>query len=165
MTSTTSGPILVSTIKHSKFDIDLLLTREGLEKFHRELVGLGYVPKFEGAQKTFRAVARNVPVEIIVAGEYPGDGKPKPVRFPPPVENCTIIDGVKTITLEMLITLKLASGMTNPGRLKDLADIQELIKIRDLDASFAEKLHPFVQEKYLELHHAIKQSEEPDDMV
>ena len=32
-------------------DIDLLLTREGLERFQRELVGLGYRPAFEGATK------------------------------------------------------------------------------------------------------------------
>jgi hypothetical protein len=30
--------------------------------------------------------------------------------------------------LPTLIELKLASGMTNAGRLKDLADVQELIK-------------------------------------
>src|SRR4051812_48659237 len=32
-------------------DIDLLLTKEGLEKFRSELVGLGYRPAFEGATK------------------------------------------------------------------------------------------------------------------
>src|SRR5688500_19102536 len=32
-------------------DIDLVMTREGLERFHEELVGLGYVPSFPGAKK------------------------------------------------------------------------------------------------------------------
>lgn len=141
-------------------DIDLLMTKEGLEKFRQELVGLGYVAKFAGAKKTFRAIARNVPIEVITSGEYPGDGLPKPISFPDPSANSSanfsesfvIINGVKTLTLEMLINLKLASGMTNAGRLKDLADVQELIKVRSLDAAFADNLHPFVREKYLELH-------------
>lgn len=49
-----------------------------------------------------------------------------------------MIDGVKTISPEKLIELKLASG-TAPDRLKDLADAQELIKTKSLDASFAAK--------------------------
>jgi hypothetical protein len=52
----------------------------------------------------------------------------------------------------MLITLKLASGMTNAGRLKDLADVQELIKIKHLEPAFAERLDPFVRDKFIELH-------------
>ncbi len=34
-------------------DVDLLLTLEGLEKFHQGLVGRGYVPLFPGACKHF----------------------------------------------------------------------------------------------------------------
>ncbi len=139
-------------------DIDLLLTREGLEKFRNELIGKGYRPAFEGATKKFRTTEENVTVEITTAGEFPGDGKPKPVVFPNPNENQIEIDGVKTLTLEKLIELKLASGMTAPHRLKDLADVQELIKIKNLTADFAEKLNPFVREKYLELQKAVEDS-------
>src|SRR5947209_13522312 len=92
-------------------DIDLVLTREGLEAFHRELIGLGYVPAFEGARKRLRATDANVPVEVIVAGEYPGDGRPKPVNFPDPASASVEIDGVSVVTLEKLVELKLASGM------------------------------------------------------
>lgn len=141
-------------------DIDLLVSKEGLEKFQKELVGLGYRPAFEGATKKFRTTAENVTVEMITAGEFPGDGKPKPVQFPAPDENQIEIDGVKTLTLEKLIELKLASGMTAPHRLKDLADVQEIIKIKDLTAEFAEKLNPFVREKFLELQKAVAESGE-----
>ena len=65
------------------------------------------------------------------------------------------IDGVKFLTLEKLIELKLASGMTAPDRLKDLADVQELIKIRGLSSEFAAKLNPYVRGKYLELVKAV----------
>jgi hypothetical protein len=141
-------------------DIDLLVSKEGLEKFQKELVGLGYRPAFEGATKKFRTTAENVTIEMITAGEFPGDGKPKPVQFPAPDENQIEIDGIKTLTLEKLIELKLASGMTAPHRLKDLADVQEIIKIKDLTAEFAEKLNPFVREKFLELQKAVAESGE-----
>ena len=141
-------------------DIDLLLTREGLEKFRNELVGKGYRPAFEGATKKFRTTQENVTVEIITSGEFPGDGKQKPVVFPDPDENSTEIDGIKTLTLAKLIELKLASGMTAPHRLKDLADVQELIKVKNLSADFSDNLNPYVREKFLELQKAVLDANE-----
>lgn len=141
-------------------DIILLLSREGLEKFRQELIGRGYHPAFEGATKKFRTTEENVPVEIITAGEFPGDGKLKPVQFPEPDEHQVEIDGIKTLPLEKLVELKLASGMTAPHRLKDLADVQEVIKIKSLTAEFAEKLNPFMCEKFLELQKAVAEAEE-----
>ena len=156
------GAIALNNHGYRRFteDIALLLTREGLEKFQNELVGLNYRPALEGAAKKFRTTQENVTVEIITSGEFPGDGKPKAVVFPNPSENQTEIDGIKTVTLEKLIELKLASGMTAPHRLKDLADVQELIKIKHLTADFAEKLNPFVREKYLELQKAVAEAVE-----
>jgi hypothetical protein len=49
------------------------------------------------------------------------------------------------------VELKLASGMTNAGRLKDLADVMELIKVLNLPADFSEQLHPYVRPKFQEL--------------
>lgn len=138
-------------------DIDLVLTAEGLETFHRELVGLGYRPAFLGARRKLRSTRSNVPVEVITAGEYPGDGKPKPVSFPIPAAASVEIDGVRVVTLEKLVELKLASGMTAPDRLKDLADVQELIKIRGLTADFASALDPYVRERFLQLLGAVEQ--------
>lgn len=136
-------------------DIDLLLTREGLDAFHEKLVGLGYRPAFTDARKKFRTTGENVPVEVITTGEYPGDGLPKPVQFPNPNEAAIVIDGIKTLSLEKLVELKLTSGISAPDRLKDLADVQELIKIKGLDESFAEKLDEYVRTKYLELGAAV----------
>jgi hypothetical protein len=67
-------------------------------------------------------------------------------------------DGVRFVTLEKLVELKLASGMTASDRLKDLADVQELIKVRGLDSEFAEKLDPYVREKYSELLRGVEES-------
>ena len=137
-------------------DIDLVFTAEGLNKFHEQLIGLGYAPAYPGARKRLRSTRDGVRIDIVASGEYPGDGKPKPVRFPNPLEASVEIDGVRFATLEKLIELKLASGMTAPDRLKDLADVQELIKIRGLSSDFAEKLDPYVREKYLELLEAVE---------
>ena len=139
-------------------DIDLLMTTEGLETFRQTLVGNGYIAAFPGAMKQFRSAEGNVPVEIITSGEYPGDGLPKPVVFPEPAGNVVVIDGVKTLNLERLVELKLASGMTAPDRLKDLADVQELIKAKGLAADFARQLDESVRDQFLKLHQAIEQA-------
>jgi len=139
-------------------DIDLVMTPEGLEVFHRNLIGVGYRPAFQGARKKLRSTRDGVSIEVLTSGEYPGDGKPKPVSFPVPAASSTDIDGVRIVTLEKLIELKLASGMTAPDRLKDLADVQELIKVRGLTSDFAEQLNPYVREQYLELCRAVEQA-------
>jgi len=86
-----------------------------------------------------------------VTGEFPGDGKPKAVAFPDPAEASVAIAGIRYVQLPKLIELKLASGMTSPGRLKDLADVQELIRTLDLQADFADALDASVRAKYAEL--------------
>src|SRR5207249_3538933 len=88
---------------------------------------------------------------FLVSGDFPGDGKPKPVSFPDPATAATEIAGFHALTLPRLVELKLASGMTNPARLKDLADVQEVIRALKLPLSFAEQLDPFVREKFKEL--------------
>jgi hypothetical protein len=52
------------------------------------------------------------------------------------------------------VELKLASGISAPHRLKDLADVLELIRALDLPADLASRLDPYVREKYLELWRA-----------
>ena len=154
------GPVALNQHGYRRFteDIDLLLTKTGLEKFRERLVGLGYRPAFETATKKFRTTEDNIPVEIITSGEFPGDGLPKPVKFPEPLEWSVVIYGVNTISLEKLIELKLTSGMTAGDRLKDLADVQELIKLKELDADFASKLNEFVRAKYIELFTAVEEA-------
>lgn len=139
-------------------DIDLVLTPEGLEVFHRELIGLGYLPAFRGARKRLRSTVEDIAIDVIITGEYPGDGKPKPVSIPDPATASIEIEGVRFVNLEKLIELKLASGMTAPHRLKDLADVQEMIKVRNLQSDFAEKLDPYVRSKFLELCEAVQNS-------
>jgi hypothetical protein len=134
-------------------DIDLLLTPSGLERFRQQLVGRGYRPAFSGAEKTFRDTETGVRIEIVTAGEYPGDGLPKPVAFPDPATPGVVveIEGIRVVALEKLIELKLASGMSAPHRLRDLADVQDLIARLNLPLTLADRLDPSVQTAYRDL--------------
>ncbi|MEO6787829.1 MAG: hypothetical protein ABI318_17030, partial [Chthoniobacteraceae bacterium] len=60
-------------------------------------------------------------------------------------------EGIRYLNLPTLIELKLASGMTNPQRVKDLADVQELIKLLVLPEELALQLNPYVRLRYAEL--------------
>ena len=133
--------------------IDLLLTPSGLERFHERLVERGYQPAFDGARKTFRDTETGVRIEVVTAGEYPGDGLPKPVAFPDPAApGITVeVEGIRVVALDKLIELKLASGMSAPHRLRDLADVQDLIARLGLPLTLADQLDPSVQAAYRDL--------------
>jgi hypothetical protein len=136
-------------------DVDVLLTPEGLSRFRERCVGRGYVAVRPGGEREFRDTETGVRIEALVSGEYPGDGRPKAVRFPDPSEGSPV-EGLRVLPLARVVELKLASGQSAPHRLRDLADVQELIKARDLDDAFAERLDPSVRARYLELWRAVR---------
>jgi hypothetical protein len=143
-------------------DVDLLMTREGLETFKEKFEGRGYVLAFSGAQKTFRDTETQVRIEILITGDYPGDGKPKPVAFPDPALVFTERGGMRVIPIETLIELKLASGMSASHRLRDLADVQDLITTLKLPIEFVERLDFSVQETFRNLWKSAKSDSEND---
>jgi len=130
-------------------DVDVLVTPEGLAEIHRRLEGRGYVPPFTGS-KNLRDAEQGVRIEFLTTGGYPGDGKPKPVSFPDPQASSVEVEGICCLRLDRLIELKLASG-TTPGRRRDLADVQELIRTLRLPADFADRLDSSVRDLYAEL--------------
>lgn len=134
-------------------DVDVLLTPEGLVRARELLIGRGYVEKFPGS-RGLRDTIHNVAIDVLVAGEFPGDGQPKPVRFPDPAAVATEGTRVRLVKLPVLVELKLASGMTAPHRLRDLADVIELTRVAGLTEAFANELSPYVRDKYLELWRA-----------
>ncbi|MDY3562312.1 nucleotidyltransferase family protein [Gemmata sp. JC673] len=136
-------------------DVNLLVTADGLKRIHERLEGLGYVPPFTGS-KQLRDTENGVRIEFLVTGAYPGDGKPKPVSFPDPATVFTVIDEIKVLNVVTLVQLKLASG-TAPGRLKDLGDVQELIRVLELGEELAEQLDPSVREQYLKLWRELRE--------
>lgn len=145
-------------------DVDLLVTKGDLAKIHQRLEGRGYLPPFAGS-KHLRDTDSGVKIEFLTTGDFPGDGKPKPVAFPDPTTASVEIEGIRFLQLPILVELKLASGMTNAGRLKDLGDIVEMIRVLKLPERLAEQMNPFVRDKYRELWDAAQNSPDLSDRM
>jgi len=131
-------------------DVDILVNREGLTAIHDQLEGRGYLPLFTGS-KNLRDTDTGVRIEFLVTGDYPGDGRPKPVAFPDPTDTGIEIEGIRFLQLLPLIELKLASGMTNPRRGQDLVDVQRMIETLNLPEDLSDRLHPSVRDKYRQI--------------
>ena len=137
-------------------DVDVLLTPSGLEAFKSANLGRGYLERVPGG-RGLRDTENGVDIDVLLTGDFPGDGKPKPVSFPDPAAVAQRGARVALLPLPKLIELKLASGMTAPHRLKDLADVQELIRAPALSRELANELHPYVRDKYLELWRTVQE--------
>ncbi len=146
--------------RHTTEVVDVLLTKAGLDAFKRRFLGRGYVEKHPGS-RGLRDTENDVAIDVVIAGNYPGDGKPKSVAFPDPEGAASPGARVRLLPLAKFIELKLASGMTAPHRLRDLADVIEIIRLRGLAAEFALELDPMVQAKFRELWSAAK-GRDPD---
>jgi len=139
-------------LQRSTQDVDFLIRSfADLQRIHQKLVGHGFARKNPDSRHLRDEVTR-VRVEFLIAGEYPGDGQPKPVRFPEPQnvgERST--EGLLFVNLKTLIELKLASARSAPHRIKDRSDVLELIHLLSLPAEFADQLDPYVQQDFREL--------------
>lgn len=131
-------------------DVGVLLTPQGLERFKGHWLGRGYVEKFPGS-RGIRDTELNVTIDVLVTGEYPGDGQPKSVRFPDPAKVAVREGGLALLPLARLVELKLASGISSPQRMRDIVDVFELIRHAQLGRELSDELDPYVRDKYLEL--------------
>jgi hypothetical protein len=146
-------------------DVDILVKKEDWHRFKATCVGLGYRELFAGS-KAVRDTEDDVRIEPLYTGGYPGDGKPKPITFPDPTDPTVVIKGERypVVTLERLIELKIAAGMTSPGRQhKDYADAIELIRKNSVSASFVDRLNPYVHETFRSLHKIAQEPEQLDE--
>jgi hypothetical protein len=146
--------------RRATVDVDVLLTPEGLASFKAKHLGLGWVERFPGS-KGLRDTELGVKIDVLLTGDYPGDGKPKPVRFPHP-DVAVVGQGFRVLSLRDLVELKLASGLTSPDRLKDLADVQELIRHASIPLDLAAQLDPMVREKFVEIWNGTRRDAEDD---
>ena len=141
-------------------DVDILIRREDLQRFKKRHMGLGWVDKFEGSNN-FRDTVNNVSIDVLLVGEFPGDGLSKPVAFPDPESVAEYRDeGIPILSLKSLLELKLASGMTAAHRLQDMADVIQLIRVNQLSSEYANHLDPYVREKFHELWQAAQVRED-----
>lgn len=142
-------------------DLDLAMTADGLRRFTEEWVGRRYWPLFAGPVRMFRVfrdVETNVRINIVEAGTFPGDGRPKPVAFPDP-SDAELRGSVRIVGLAMLIELKLASGMSAADRPRDLADVQEMIRELGLPREFGGRLDANVRGEYERLWGTVTEAE------
>ncbi|MBK8258432.1 MAG: hypothetical protein IPK82_37940 [Polyangiaceae bacterium] len=139
-------------------DVDIIITRDGLERFKEQWLGRGYVNLRAGG-KPVRDTAHNVRIDFLITGDFPGDGKPKPVAVPEPNTASVAGEKYRVLTLKALVELKLASGMTAPHRMQDLTDVMRLIHVTKIPREFAEQLNPYVRDKFDELWQIAEQAD------
>lgn len=136
-------------------DVDVLVNARDADAVRATLVGRGWAARFPGARKMLRDKVRGVDVDVLLSGDFPGDGLPKRVSFPelsPTSEDVVAIDGARIIPLPRLIELKLASGTSAPGsRRKDLADVYALIAANRLPREYALEVDCSVREAYCKI--------------
>lgn len=133
-------------------DVDLLLTAEGLAAFKAKHLGRGWVERFPGS-KGLRDTEHGVRIDVLLTGDYPGDGRPKAVAFPAP-SVAQRAGACMVLPVRHMVELKLASGLSNPDRMKDLADVQELIRHARLPLALSDALDPSVRAEYTRIWHA-----------
>lgn len=132
-------------------DVDVIVTGDARRRVHELLVGDGFLPPFANS-RNLRDTMNGVRVDLVLAGDFPGDGKPKPVAFPDPsVEPVVVKDGVRYVTAEKLVELKLAAGISHTLRYRDLGDVVSLIDSARLPREFGDRLNPYVQPKWFEI--------------
>jgi hypothetical protein len=132
-------------------DIDLLMRKETLNEYRAHFLGRGYARAFPGAERSFRATDTGVRIDVVTTGDFPGDGKPKPVAFPDPAEVRVRGEEFHYVTLPALLQLKLASGLSAPHRMQDLADVLALIRNGHLPRELGDSLDASVRAEYLRL--------------
>jgi hypothetical protein len=139
--------------------LELLVSRESLSEIHQRVTGLNFVSSAVYGSKDILDKTNGVTVRFIVTGDFPGDGRRKPVVHPDPIEASDEKDGIRWMKLPVLIEIKLASGMTSPAKKKDLSDVKELIRALKLDVKYGQNLNSYVREKFEELQFAVERGE------
>ena len=136
-------------------DVDVLVNAETLPAVVGALGGAGWVPRYAAAKRSWRDAAERVDVDVLLSGEFPGDGQPKPVAFPrvgaEGVSWARARGGARVLDLVALISIKLASAASAPHRRKDAADVAALIEAQALPREFVIELDVSVRPLFVTL--------------
>jgi hypothetical protein len=135
-------------------DVDVLLTRQGLERFRNEVAPKFYKP-VEGHKRRFEERKSGVQLDCLVTGHFPGRGGPMPFAFPDPDAAGEVIENIRVINLPQLVQLKLAAR-----RYYDFGDVVFLIRVHHLDESFLPQLHASVHQDFIECLEEHRREEE-----
>lgn len=157
------GALALNEYGHKRVtvDVDLVMRAADLQSFKQRWLGRGYAERVPGTGKLLDTEF-DVHIDVLSTGRFPGDDKPKPIAFPDPATTAIRGKPFALLPIEKWIELKLASGIVAAHRLKDLADVQELIRAAHLPISMADALDPWVRDKFLELWHAVDKGDADD---
>jgi len=120
----------------------IVVTNEGLQKMQRVLPSRGFAMI---AERRFRDSLTDLEFKIIRSGRLAGP-EPCPIRFPDPSAS-VMINGYRVVDLPRFIDLKLAIGLWET-RMRDLADVLQLIQHAALSREVVNDLHPYVRDEY-----------------
>lgn len=140
------GGMAVNAHHHERTtkDVDFLVTAQGLKTFRDCYVHKEFAP-VAGRPRRFVDPSNNVCFDLLVAGLFPGTGKPGPIAFPNPTDVVEVIENRCVVNLPTLVQLKLAAR-----RYQDFADVVNLIRVHNLDESFLSQLHSAVHGDFVE---------------
>lgn len=165
-----AGAVTCSAHGHSRatLDVDVLVARADVPRFGGALAGAGWERRYADARRSFRDTVARVDVDVLISGDFPGDGMPKPVTFPnvsdaecagrgrewvnvavPTSDGGTM--NIRVLALVPLVSIKLASATSAPHGRKDAADVGALITANALPREFACELDVSVRELFLQL--------------
>lgn len=138
--------------------VELLVDCNTLRLIHREFTKSTYVPDVLGS-KHLRHITTGVLIRFRITGEKVGIINGRRFDFPSSAEFVVHKGGISLLRLEKLIELKLVVGLSDPSRLSDLADVQELIRHLSLPLEFSQQLDASVRNKFAELWHGLEQDQ------
>jgi len=72
------------------------------------------------------------------------------------IARTSVIDGIRVVTLKDLVAIKLLCGLKNPGRSKDLGDVEEIVRAVPLDKRFAARLPKGVRAEFKAIVDAVR---------
>ncbi|MEZ6056610.1 MAG: hypothetical protein R3C01_07885 [Planctomycetaceae bacterium] len=130
-------------------DLDLIVRRTDTPTIRAAFEQLGLL--WDAEQAEFRSL-NGIAVQFLYAGDRAGPGAEVSLPDPEGEFSVEVVEGLPVLKLSKLIEVKIACGTGNVRRThKDLADVVELIILRNLDSSFARFLHKSVRQTFREL--------------
>src|SRR3990172_5725904 len=104
------GALALGQYGHARatVDVDVILREEDLLRFKERHLGRGYAERAPGTGKLLDT-DHGVKVDVLGAGRFPGDGRPKPIAFPDPATTAVRGDRFALLPLPPFLQLKLPS--------------------------------------------------------
>ena len=135
--------------QRNTIDLDLIIRPSDSANVKTTFLNAGLV--WDEKNNEFRSTS-GIPVQFLMTGDRAGSGSEVELPEPEGELNVETIEGLPVLRLSRLIEIKIACAVGSPRRThKDLADVVELIAVRNLDSSFARFLHKSLRNTFREL--------------